>query len=75
MADEITKENMHIHLGYMCKKIDGLNKEMYKKFEGLNKKLDKDYTTRNEFDPIKKIVYGVVMLILAGVVAGIMRIL
>jgi len=62
--EEITPENMHVHLGYLCRKIDK-----------LSNKMDKEYITRMEFDPIKKIVYGVVMLILAGVVAGVIRML
>lgn len=38
-------------------------------------KLEKDYVTRQELDPIKKIVYGLVGLIMTGVVGGLMTLL
>ena len=34
--------------------------------------LVKDYVTRNEFDPIRRVVYGMVGIILIGVVASLL---
>ena len=34
--------------------------------------IKRDYITRNEFEPIKKIVYGLVSLILMGVVTAVL---
>ena len=34
-------------------------------------KLEKDYVTREEFEPIKKVVYGLIGLILVAVVSAI----
>jgi hypothetical protein len=36
----------------------------------INRKLEADYITRQEFDPIKKVVYGMVSLILIAVVGA-----
>lgn len=38
----------------------------------IKSKLEKDYVTRPELDPIKKIVYGLVGLILTGVVGALL---
>jgi hypothetical protein len=35
-------------------------------------KLEKNYITREEFDPIKKIVYGIVGLVLTGVLGALL---
>lgn len=40
--------------------------------KNINAKLEGDYVTREEFDPIKKIVYGLVGLILVSVVGYIL---
>jgi len=37
----------------------------------IKNKLEADYVTRQEFDPIKKVIYGLVTLILTGVVGAI----
>jgi hypothetical protein len=39
----------------------------------IRARLEKDYVTRQEFDPIKKIVYGLVTLILTGVVVALIK--
>jgi hypothetical protein len=36
----------------------------------IKHKLDGEYVTRMEFDPIRKIVYGVVTIVLTAVVGG-----
>lgn len=36
----------------------------------IKDKLEKDYITKEEFDPVKKIVYGLVSLILIAVVGA-----
>jgi len=59
---EITEDNMPIHLEYLIKKIDT-----------IDQKLDKNYITRFEFQPIQRLVYGMVMLILAGVIAAVVK--
>jgi len=58
----ITQENMPIHLGYLIEKVDKIDAAM-----------QADYVTKSEFEPIKRIVYGVVMVIIAGVIAAGLR--
>lgn len=59
-AEKITQENMHIHLQYLIEKVDKLDKKI--------DDLDKIFVSRHEYEPIKKIVYGVVLLLFAGAV-------
>jgi hypothetical protein len=35
-------------------------------------RLEKDYITKDEFDPIKKIVYGTVAILLTGVIVALL---
>lgn len=46
--------------------------ELKEQFIGLEVKLESNFITKTEFEPIKKLVYGVVALILMGVVGGIL---
>lgn len=39
----------------------------------INKKLASEYVSKAEFEPIKKIVYGLVGIILTGVIVAIIR--
>lgn len=41
----------------------------------IKKKLDEDYVTKTEFDPIKRLVYGVVSVILIAVASAIMGVI
>lgn len=36
----------------------------------IKNKLDKNYVTQNEFEPVKRVVYGLVTLILVAVVGA-----
>ena len=46
--------------------------ELQRKVELMNENMGLTYVTKIEFDPIKKLVYGMVALILMGVVGGIL---
>src|SRR4030042_5936172 len=60
-ADEKALRNGDLNL--LNFKIDNLFKEV----EKINKKLDDSYVTEDKFNPVKNIVYGMVGLILVGV--------
>lgn len=45
-----------------------------KSVDELNEKLEDKYVTQDEFDPIKKLTYGLVALILTSVVGAIISI-
>ena len=38
----------------------------------LNNKIDNNYVTRIEFEPVRNIVYGLVSLLLTGVIGGLL---
>lgn len=38
----------------------------------LNNKIDNNYITRIEFEPVRNIVYGLVSLLLTGVIGGLL---
>lgn len=42
--------------------------------EKINTRLEKDYVTQDQFDPIRKIVYGLVSLILIAVVGALLAV-
>lgn len=44
------------------------------KIDTIDKKLDAQYVTQDEFDPIRKLVYGIVGLILTAVVGALISI-
>ena len=41
----------------------------------VKERLEKSYVTREEFDPIKKLVYGIVGLVLTGVVGALLTLI
>ncbi len=53
-----------VHLYYMRKDVNDIKKT-----------LENGYVTKDEFDPIRRIVYGMVGLILSGVVAGLLTLI
>jgi len=46
-----------------------------KSIDDMNSRLDHHYVTKDEFDPIKKLVYGMVAVVLSSIVATLMTIL
>ena len=53
-------------LAVISKTLEYIKEEL----DEIKEKLDSHYVTRTEFDPIKKIVYGIVGSVLLGVVAA-----
>lgn len=47
-------------------------KYLVKEVDKINDKLEKEYVTQDQFEPIKKIVYGVVGIMLVGVITALM---
>lgn len=43
---------------------------LQRQVDGISEKLDEKYVTQLEFDPVRKLVYGVVSIILVGVVGA-----
>jgi hypothetical protein len=55
----------------MLIRIDERTKSLIKRFDDFEKKQSDDFVTRIEFEPIKRLVYGVVGLVLTGFVLAI----
>ena len=47
-------------------------KYVVKSIDSLNNKVDHNYVTKDQFEPVKKVVYGLVALILVAVVGALM---
>lgn len=63
-----------VKLAVMSEKVSNIETslvEIKKSIEELVKKIDDTYVTKNEFAPIKSVVYGLVTLILTSVVGAI----
>jgi hypothetical protein len=43
------------------------------RLDKIERKLDSTYITKQEFEPIKRIVYGMVFLVLTGVVGALVK--
>ena len=48
---------------------------LVKKVDSIDEKLEAKYITKLEFDPIKKLVYGTVSVILVGVMTALVRLI
>ncbi len=60
---------------FICNEIKAINeglKEMNKGFERIDKKLDEKFVTKESFWPVKTLVFGMVGIILTGVVMALM---
>lgn len=63
---EDNKQSTETTLALIKQKLDSLGE----KIDKIDKSLECDYVTQDQFDPIKRIVYGMVGVILLGVVAA-----
>lgn len=81
--DEFKKETKEYH-DYQTIALDGLNKEwgrlsglltgqsdLQSQINDLDKKIEENYVSKEELDPIKKLVYGFVTVILLAVIGAI----
>jgi len=64
----MVKKSPEVQLAEMAKDISYIRGEVTE----IKQKLEDDYVTKAEFDPIKKIVYGVVGIILTGVIVALL---
>ena len=60
-------------VGTMIKQNDNDHAEILKKIEEIDTKLDHSFVPINRYLPIEKIVYGMVTLILVGVISAIIK--
>jgi len=63
-----TNESQDTQIAVMATDIKYLIREVGE----IKKKLEADYVTRQEFEPIKKFVYGLITIVLVGVIGAIL---
>jgi len=54
--------------GIVMTKLDYIQRDLVE----IKMKLEKDYVTKDEFDPIKKVVYGLVSIMLAALIGSVL---
>lgn len=62
-------KNNNITIALIAQKVDYIQSDVAQ----IKASLTSNYVTREEFDPIKKIVYGLITLVLAGLVGAFLR--
>ena len=62
-ADKITTKEVY-------RLVEDTRKELKDDISNLNDKVDSKYVTHDEFEPVKKVVYGLVGLILVAVIGA-----
>ncbi len=67
MADEPAPTN-----GALLARIDERTQNTADDVAEINRKLDKKYVTKDQFEPVKKVVYGLVGAALLSVAAGVL---
>jgi thiosulfate reductase cytochrome b subunit len=62
------KTNNKVELAIIANDIKHIRLEV----DNIKNRLDDKYVTKTEFDPVKKVVYGIISLILVAVVGGLL---
>lgn len=65
---DLPAENDETSIALIAKDIEYIKTDV----KDIKDKLESHYVTTEEFDPIKKIVYGIVALVLTGVVGALL---
>jgi hypothetical protein len=64
------KNKDEIQLAVICEKVNNIQENV----SDIKKKLDNEYITKVEFDPIKKIVYGIITAIGLAFIGALVKI-
>lgn len=64
--ENMTKQSEETAIAIIATTVKNIEKDV----DEIKTKLEKNYVTREEFEPVKKIVYGLVALILIAVVGA-----
>lgn len=73
-SEKHTKENNNTEIALLAKDVGYISRsvdEVKKSIGEIQENMKNDYISRAEFDPIKNIVYGMVSIILVGVIGAI----
>lgn len=68
--NETSRRRDDVEIALVARDVKYIISEM----EKIEKKLDSDYVTQDQFEPVRKIVYGLVATVLLAVIAAILAI-
>jgi len=63
-----TEQSMETQIAVAIEQIGGVRKDI----NALSEKIDNNYVTKSEFEPVQKIVYGLVGMMLVTVVSALL---
>lgn len=66
----MARQGMETQIAVIATKVEAIEQSV----QNIEEKLEGHYVTKEEFDPIKRLVYGVVGLILTSVVVAVLTI-
>jgi uncharacterized phage infection (PIP) family protein YhgE len=68
MKNKMSDQSVETQIAVIGEKVDNIQS----KVTSIESKLEGHYVTKEEFDPVKKIVYGLVSVVLLAVIGAIM---
>ncbi len=69
---QITNKELYQELNELRKELEQDDKAIEAKMAGLENKIDKTYTKLVQFQPVQRLVYGLVSLILVGFISSLL---
>jgi len=69
---EVTNKDLYEELGKLRHELDTADRDIENKVSVLEAKVDRTYVKLIEFEPVRKIVYGLVGAVLLSVIAAIL---
>lgn len=72
---EVTNKDLYEELGKLRHELDTADRDIESKVSVLEQKVDRTYVKLIEFEPVRKIVYGLVGAVLLAVIAALMALI
>lgn len=69
---EVTNKDLYEELGKLRHELDDADRQIESKVSVLEQKVDRTYVKLIEFEPVRKIVYGLVGAVLLSVIAALL---
>jgi hypothetical protein len=69
---EVTNKDLYEELGKLRHELDTADRDIESKVTVLEQKVDRTYVKLIEFEPVRKIVYGLVGAVLLSVIAALL---
>lgn len=72
---EVTNKDLYEELGKLRHELDTADRDIENKVSVLESKVDRTYVKLIEFEPVRKIVYGLVGAVLLSVIAALLALI